>query len=62
MDIKLYCPHCGRCLGQCLSSSSASRCKVLVSPPNKIKSKYFIHNMKCFKCKNEIYILMGFDD
>lgn len=60
--MKLFCPHCGRCLGECNSSNDSSTCKVLVSSPTRIGKKYFVHNMKCIKCKNEIFILMEFKD
>lgn len=62
MQMKLFCPHCGRCLGECNSSDGQSVCKVLVSPPNRLGKKYFIHDMKCMKCKNEVFILMEFKD
>ena len=61
MDVKLFCPHCGRCLGYCTTTDKLGQCKILISKPEKLKEEHFVHNMKCFKCKNEIYILMGFE-
>ena len=62
MKLKLFCPHCGRCLGECIASDDTSDCRVLVKPPIKSKRKRFIHNMKCLKCKNEIFIVMELKD
>ena len=60
MKIKLFCPHCGRCLGECMASDETSDCRVLINQPRKTKKKRFIHSMKCKKCKQEIYIVMEF--
>ena len=60
MDLKLYCPHCGRCLGECNASDNSANCKVMIVRPSRISNKHFIHNMKCVKCKNEVFILMEF--
>ena len=62
MTNKLYCPHCGRCLGECVSSDDTGVNRVLVAPPARSKKKRFIHDMKCVKCKQEIYIVMEFQD
>ncbi len=62
MNNKLYCPHCGRCLGECVSSDDTAVNRVLVKPPAQTKKKRFIHDMKCVKCKQEIYIVMEFVD
>ena len=62
MKLKLFCPHCGRCLGECNSSDDTSDCRVLVNAPRNSKKKRFIHNMKCQKCKNEVFIVMEFKD
>jgi len=62
MTNKLYCPHCGRCLGECVSSDETGVNRVLVKPPAHSKKKRFIHDMKCVKCKQEIYIVMEFQD
>ena len=50
MQMKVFCPHCGRCLGECNSSNNEASCKVLVSKPSRAGKKYFIHDMKCMKC------------
>ncbi len=62
MNNKLYCPHCGRCLGECISSDGSAVNKVLISEPTRLRKKHFIHSMKCLKCKQEIYIIMEFID
>lgn len=55
---KLFCPHCKRCLGECLFSGEGV-CEVLKNPPE-IEKNIFVHDMKCLRCKAEIYILMKF--
>ena len=60
MKLKLFCPHCGRCLGECMSTDDECDCRVLIKEPRQTKKKRFIHNMKCLKCKNEIFIVMEF--
>ncbi len=62
MNLKLYCPHCGRCLGECVSNDEKSNCRILINPPTRATGKHFIHDMKCVKCKNEVYILMEFKE
>lgn len=58
MKLKLFCPYCGRCLGECLFSDETGDCQVLTKRPLKIKKESFVHDMKCVRCKNEIFILM----
>ena len=55
LQTKLYCPHCGRCLGECNSNDELASCKVLVSKPKKVQKKHFIHDMKCMKCKDMLH-------
>ena len=62
MNVKLFCPHCGRCLGECNTSHDSASCRVLVNPPKYKGKKHFVHNMKCVKCKNEVFILMEFEN
>lgn len=62
MNLKLYCPYCGRCLGECISSDEGSNCRTLIKQPSRMSNKHFIHNMKCMKCKQEIFILMEFKE
>ena len=62
MKQKLYCPHCGRCLGECCSSDGSSECRMLVNMPTRLRKKCFVHDMKCMKCKKEVYILMEFKE
>ena len=61
MKHKLFCPHCGRCLGECSSSDETGDCRVLINQPHRTK-RCFIHNMKCLKCKNEVFIVMEFKE
>ncbi len=60
--MKLICPYCGRCLGECNSSDKTATCKVLIKAPQHLKKKHFIHDMNCVKCKEKIYIVMEFVD
>ena len=60
MKMLMYCPHCGRCLGECYSNDEKTDCKVLIKSPLRTNKKCFIHNMKCVKCKQEVFILMEF--
>ena len=62
MKQKLFCPHCGRCLGECDISDSSGKCKIYPSHPQVKNKKHFIHDMKCVKCKEKVYILMEFED
>jgi len=59
-ETKLFCPNCGRCLGECSSSDDESIEKVLTQKPKVIKKKQMIHQMKCVKCKSKLYISMEF--
>lgn len=62
MKQKLFCPHCGRCLGECLISDDTGECRILINKPTRNKKKSFIHDMKCIKCKQEVFIVMEFKD
>lgn len=62
MKQKIFCPHCGRCLGECDISDSSGSCRLLKKQPLEISKKSFIHDMKCVKCKEQVYILMEFKD
>lgn len=55
---KLFCPHCGRCLGSSICEENAGVCKVLTDKPKKYKKTQMIHLVKCSKCKNELYVSM----
>ena len=61
MQVKLFCPNCGRCLGECNASEEAT-CKVLIAKPNRIGKMNFINNIKFVKFKNEVFILLEFKD
>lgn len=62
MTIKVFCPHCGRCLGDGISSDEKGEVKALVNKPTKLKRKQFIHDAKCIRCKNRVYISMEFPE
>jgi len=62
MTIKLFCPHCGRCVGECSSTDETTICKILTRMPKAIKKKQCLHSMKCTKCKEALYISMEFVD
>jgi len=59
---KIYCPCCGRYIGDCNSTDDHSVCKAtLVKPKKRKKQSCYITNI-CKKCKSDIYILMEFSD
>ena len=63
LEIKLKCPHenCGRCLGVFQTNDDKnSFCKLFTKPPKQTQSKENIFHSTCKRCKQEIYILMGF--
>jgi hypothetical protein len=57
---KIYCPCCGRFIGDCNSSDNHSIVKATTDKPvNKKNQSCYITN-KCKGCKSDIYILMEF--
>lgn len=63
MKKDMRCPHCGKRIGVFISSDEDSTAKVIKSNPNKeigLKEKYV--ESKCPRCKEMIYIYMGFED
>lgn len=60
LTTKLFCPYCGRCIGECSSNDESGYCKVLTKSPLKIKKKQMLHSMKCVRCKEPVYISMEF--
>lgn len=65
MEYKLKCPHknCGRCLGMFQTTDEqGSVCNVYATPPKKIGKKQHIFHCTCQRCKQEVYVLMGFTD
>lgn len=61
MTTKLFCPNCGRCLGEGISSDECSEVKALVKKPLKLKTKQVIYDVKCVRCKERVYISMEFN-
>ncbi len=59
---KLFCPSCGRCIGQSTSTDDTSIEKVLLQLPKNIKKKQMIYEVKCIKCKNHVFISAEFLD
>ena len=62
MKQKIYCPHCGRCLGECVANDESGEVSVLKKLPVGSSKKHLIHDMKCVKCKEQVFILMEFKD
>ncbi len=62
MSGKLFCPNCGRCLGEFISSDDTGISKTLIKRPTKLKRKQVIYDVKCVRCKERVYISMEFVD
>lgn len=62
MKTKMFCPHCGRCLGESITSDETGVVKALVIVPTKLKRKQFIYDVKCVRCKEKVFISMEFVD
>lgn len=65
MEQKMICPHenCKRCIGYFNLHSTDienSYYKILTNEPIKLKKKERYFHFTCKRCKNEIYILLGF--
>ena len=61
MTNKIYCPYCQRCIGECTSSDEQHTInKVLVDKPQRVKKKQVIYDMKCHRCKKQLYVSMEF--
>ena len=60
MKQKVFCPYCGRCLGECVVSDDSGGINVLKNSPAKTSKKHLIHDMKCVKCKEQVLILLEF--
>lgn len=62
MTTKIYCPCCGRFIGECKSTDEEGICKATLVEPRKTKKKSCYVTNICKKCKSDIYILMEFSD
>ena len=60
MKQKVFCPYCGRCLGECVANDESGKVSVLKNAPKDTSKKHLIHDMKCVKCKEQVYILLEF--
>lgn len=59
---KMYCPTCGRYLGESKSTDETSIEKVLTTAPKSIRKKQAIYEVKCNKCKKNVFISVEFID
>lgn len=55
----LFCPNCGRCLGESSSLDENWICKILTKPPYPKKHQFILKNT-CKKCKTVIYMALEF--
>lgn len=55
-----FCPCCGRCIGESMSSDDTSQTKVLTNEPMRIKKKQFVIKTTCKKCKSQLYVSLEF--
>ncbi len=62
MKQKIFCPYCGRCLGECSANDESGSVEILKSQPKHIKTKQLIHDMKCVKCKEQVFIVLELKD
>lgn len=58
----MYCPFCGRYLGESLSTDDSTIEKVLTKIPKKIRKKQAVYDVKCSKCKENVFISVEFID
>lgn len=62
MKIKLHCPFCERCIGYSISSDNTGLTKILVKEPKRLRKTQMIHQVKCSKCKSDLFVSMEFTD
>lgn len=61
MEQRMKCPHCGRCIGFVQSTDvENSVFSITKNKPNIIGKKERIFHCTCQRCKEEVYILIGF--
>ncbi len=60
MTTKQYCPHCGKCIGFVTSSDDSNDCRVMVDKPKRLRKTQIMHEMLCTRCKEPLYIVMGY--
>lgn len=61
MSTKVYCPCCGRFIGDYNSADESIVKATMVKPKNNKRKSCYLTNI-CKKCKSEIYILMEFKE
>lgn len=61
---EMRCPHCGKCIGVFNASDSENSIAKVVKSKPRIKSgqKETAMETKCPRCKEIIYVHMGFKD
>ncbi len=61
METKIKCPDCGRCIGFINSTDKLnSILKVVLKIPINIEKNEHIFHTTCPRCKNEVYLIIGF--
>ncbi len=61
MEQKMKCPHCGRCIGFVQSTDDENSVfSIIKNKPKIIGKKERTFHSTCPRCKEEIYVLMGF--
>lgn len=60
MEQKMTCPHCGRCIGFFQSTDvENSSFSITKNKPNNVGTKERFLHYTCKRCKEEVYILLG---
>ncbi|MBP3615830.1 MAG: hypothetical protein J6J27_02870 [Alphaproteobacteria bacterium] len=54
--IKVYCPHCGRCIAIRSTKNDRAITKTLCNKPTTEKENEMIEGLKCIKCKAIVYV------
>lgn len=61
MEQKMKCPHCGRCMGFVQSTDDENSVfSITKNKPKIVGNKQRTFHCTCQRCKEEVYILMGF--
>ena len=61
MEQKMKCPYCGRCIGFVQATDDENSVfSITKSEPKIVGKKQRTFHCTCQRCKEEIYILMGF--
>lgn len=62
MEQRMKCPHCGRCIGFVQSTDDEKNTifSITKNKPKIVGKKERIFHCTCQRCKEEVYVLMGF--